>query len=44
MLEKQRIRVYGSPRPSTITSKSALEWVYFKQAIGYALWQIGINI
>lgn len=44
MLEKQGIQVYGSPRPSGVTSKSALEWVYFKQAIGYALWQIGINI
>jgi uncharacterized SAM-binding protein YcdF (DUF218 family) len=44
MLEKQGILGYGSPRPSTTTSKSALEWVYFKQAIGYALWQIGINI
>lgn len=44
MLEKQGIQVYGSPRPSGVTSKSALEWVYFKQAIGYAMWQIGINI
>ncbi len=44
MLEKQGIQVYGSPRPGGVTSKSALEWVYFKQAIGYALWQIGINI
>lgn len=44
MLEGQGIRVYGSPRPSGITDKRALQWLYFKQAIGYALWQIGVNI
>ena len=44
MLERQGLRVYGSPRPSGITNKRRLEWVYFKQAIGYGLWQIGINI
>lgn len=44
MLEKQNIKVYGSPRPSALQSRNALEWVYFKQAIGYVLWQIGINI
>jgi uncharacterized SAM-binding protein YcdF (DUF218 family) len=44
MLESRDIKVYGSPRPSESTNKSALDWVYFKQAIGYALWQIGINI
>jgi uncharacterized SAM-binding protein YcdF (DUF218 family) len=44
MLEDQGIQVYGSPRPGGMTSKGAFEWVYFKQAIGYVLWQIGINI
>lgn len=44
MLENQGIQVYGSPRPSDGASKSVLDWVYFKQAIGYVLWQIGINI
>jgi uncharacterized SAM-binding protein YcdF (DUF218 family) len=44
MLEGQGILVYGSPRPSGITNKRSLEWLYFKQAVGYTLWQIGVNI
>jgi uncharacterized SAM-binding protein YcdF (DUF218 family) len=44
MLEGQGLQVYGSPRPSDSGTKRALDWVYFKQAIGYFLWQIGINI
>jgi uncharacterized SAM-binding protein YcdF (DUF218 family) len=44
MLEKRGMQVYGSPRPGGASNRRALKWVYFKQAIGYALWQIGINI
>ncbi len=44
MLENQGIQVYGSPRPGAATSKRALQWLYFKQAVGYALWHAGINI
>lgn len=45
VLEAQRIKVYGSPRPpSGSPSRMALRWLYFRQAIGFFLWQIGINI
>jgi uncharacterized SAM-binding protein YcdF (DUF218 family) len=45
LLEAQHIKVYGSPRP---TAGSLSEWqlrgLYLKQAVGFALWQIGINL
>jgi uncharacterized SAM-binding protein YcdF (DUF218 family) len=44
MLEGQGITVYGSPRPTEATSRHGLTWLYFRQAVGYAMWRIGINI
>lgn len=45
LLEAQGIQVYGSPRPAVGSfSPGQLHWLYFRQALGYALWQIGINI
>jgi uncharacterized SAM-binding protein YcdF (DUF218 family) len=45
LLEAQGIQVYGSPRPTAGSFNSReLRWVYFRQAVGFALWQIGINI
>lgn len=44
MLEGQGVKVYGSPRPSIPGSQHEQEWLYLKQAVGYALWKIGINI
>jgi uncharacterized SAM-binding protein YcdF (DUF218 family) len=44
MLEGQGIRVYGSPRPSSALSRGPVDWLYLKQAVGYALWRIGVNI
>jgi uncharacterized SAM-binding protein YcdF (DUF218 family) len=44
MLERQGIQVYGSPRPSGVMNKRALQWLYLKQAVGYALWRAGISI
>ena len=43
MLEFQGVHVYGSPRPSTETGARA-KWLYMRQAIGYALWRIGIPV
>jgi len=45
LLEAQRIQVYGSPRP-TSDSPSPMErrWLYFRQAAGFLLWKMGINI
>ncbi|MGI9072776.1 MAG: YdcF family protein [Bryobacteraceae bacterium] len=45
LLEAQGVQVYGSPRPPGGSfSSRQLRWLYFRQAIGFALWQIGINI
>ena len=45
LLEAQGIQVYGSPRPpGSSFSPGQLRWLYFRQAVGFALWQIGINI
>jgi uncharacterized SAM-binding protein YcdF (DUF218 family) len=45
LLEAQGIKVYGSPRPPAgHPSRNQLRWLYFRQAVGYFLWQAGINI
>jgi len=43
ILEAQHIQVYGSPRPGGApASQTAVRWLYFKQAVGFALWQLGL--
>ena len=45
MLQFKGLHVYGSPRPSPgITTTRALQLLYFRQALGWALFRIGINI
>jgi uncharacterized SAM-binding protein YcdF (DUF218 family) len=45
LLEAHGIQVYGSPRPPAGSfSLMELRWLYFRQAAGFALWQIGVNI
>lgn len=45
MLQFKGLHVYGSPRPSPgMTAASELKWLYFRQAVGWALFRIGINI
>ncbi len=45
LLEAHNIKVYGSPRPESIERRPArLRWLYFRQAVGYVLWRLGINI
>lgn len=44
MLEASGIRVYGSPRPSSEQSGLRENWLYYRQAVGYTLWRIGITI
>lgn len=41
MLTAQGIEVYGSPRPSRLPES---RWLYYRQAIGYGLWRVGIPI
>jgi uncharacterized SAM-binding protein YcdF (DUF218 family) len=45
LLQAQDIKVYGSPRPpaGSLTA-TQVRWLYFRQAIGFLLWQVGINI
>jgi len=44
MLKSQGIVVYGSPRPGIPVLKWRARWLYFRQALAYGLWRIGINI
>ncbi len=41
MLTAQGIQVFGSPRPSRMAQS---RWLYYRQAIGYGLWRVGIPI
>jgi uncharacterized SAM-binding protein YcdF (DUF218 family) len=45
LLQAQGIQVYGSPRPDAgPTSGFERRWIYFRQAVGFVLWQAGVNI
>jgi len=44
MLEKQGVRVYGSPRPTQSRDLWSQRWLYIRQAVGYSLWSVGIRI
>ena len=44
MLAEQGIRVYGSPTPSQPAGGARLWWLYFRQSVGYLLWQAGIRV
>jgi uncharacterized SAM-binding protein YcdF (DUF218 family) len=44
MLESSGMQVYGSPRPSAASGGLEESWLYFRQAIGYVLWRLGIAI
>ena len=44
MLESQGMDVYGSPRPSEPLDTWRERWLYFRQAIAYCLWRVGIAV
>ncbi len=44
MLESTGLKVYGSPRPSVPSGDWREQWLYYRQAVGYLLWKIGIAI
>jgi uncharacterized SAM-binding protein YcdF (DUF218 family) len=44
MLESRGMDVFGSPRPSQPRDTWAERWLYFRQAIAYGLWRIGIAV
>src|SRR5271165_2716152 len=43
MLESSGIRVYGSPRPSKTPEGWKEKWLYFRQAVGFLFWRIGLS-
>ncbi len=44
ILEADGMNVYGSPRPSAVRDDWPTQWTYFRQALAYGLWRIGIPI
>jgi uncharacterized SAM-binding protein YcdF (DUF218 family) len=45
LLEAHHIKVYGSPRPEGMEHQPGrFSWIYLRQAIGYVLWKLGINV
>ena len=44
ILESHGMIVYGSPRPSSSQGTLQEKWLYLRQAGGYLLWRLGINI
>jgi uncharacterized SAM-binding protein YcdF (DUF218 family) len=43
MLEFRGIKVYGSPRQSGKHEDPEPWWLYFRQAVGYLLWALGLS-
>lgn len=44
MLQSQGMSVYGSPRPEEPKSGWREQWLYYRQAVAYMLWRVGIPI
>ena len=45
VLEAEGIKVFGSPKPPAGgLTKTELRWLYLRQAAGFMLWQLGINV
>ena len=44
MLQSSGLEVYGSPRPSVPSGDWRERWLYYRQAVGYLLWKIGITV
>jgi len=44
ILQQQGFTVYGSPRQAGDTSVPVEWWQYFRQAVAYGLWKIGVRV
>jgi uncharacterized SAM-binding protein YcdF (DUF218 family) len=44
MLESSGLRVFGSPRPSVEKGGWREQWLYFRQAVGFLLWKVGLAV
>ena len=43
-LQAEGLTVFGSPRASIRQSEWKAWWEYFRQAVGFTLWQIGLAV
>ena len=44
-LQNRKVQVFGSPRPAGRKAKAVQQrWLYFRQAVAFALWKLGVNI
>ena len=44
ILENEGMRVFGAPRPHVPRGTWRERWLHLRQAFGYLLWRVGINI
>lgn len=44
ILEQEGFTVYGSPREAGDVGEMKQWWLYFRQAVGYGLWKIGVRV
>jgi uncharacterized SAM-binding protein YcdF (DUF218 family) len=44
ILQQEGFTVYGSPREAGDQDLSKQWWLYFRQAVGYGLWKIGVRV
>jgi uncharacterized SAM-binding protein YcdF (DUF218 family) len=44
MMQSEGIAVYGSPREGAPMSRTRRYYLYIRQALGYALWRVGISV
>lgn len=44
ILQQQGFTVYGSPREQGDVGEARQWWLYFRQAVGYGLWKIGVKV
>jgi uncharacterized SAM-binding protein YcdF (DUF218 family) len=44
ILEQQGFTAYGSPREPGEITPTKQWWQYFRQAVGYAMWKIGVRV
>jgi uncharacterized SAM-binding protein YcdF (DUF218 family) len=44
ILQQKGFTVYGSPRAQGETTVTKEWWLYFRQAVAYGLWKIGVRV
>jgi uncharacterized SAM-binding protein YcdF (DUF218 family) len=44
ILQQEGFLAYGSPRAPGEMSEAEEWWQFFRQAVGYALWRIGVRV